>query len=270
MAYWQWGDAANRRVIVCVHGLSRQGRDFDALAQQLCGEFRVVCPDVLGRGQSDWLSDPSGYTVPHYVADMVNLLARLDADELSWVGTSMGGLIGLGMAALANSPLKRLVLNDIGPRIEPASLQRIGGYLGQPARWNTLEEAADAIWAISQGFGPHSREQWLQLTQPQLKSDGQGGFKPHYDPGIAVPFKAATPEAAALGETMLWAAWDSLRLPVLLLRGANSDLLSAATAAEMLRRVPTARLHEFAGVGHAPMLVQPQQRELVAAFLREA
>jgi pimeloyl-ACP methyl ester carboxylesterase len=269
MAYWQWGDPANRRVLVCVHGLSRQGRDFDTLARDLATTYRVVCPDVVGRGRSDWLADPMGYTIPAYVADMVTLLARLDADTVDWVGTSMGGLIGLGLAALRGSPLRRLVLNDVGPQIEPRSLQRIGTYLGQPAHFSSLEEAADALLAISQGFGPHSREQWLDLTRPQLVPDTAAGtgFKPHYDPAIAVPFRAVTPELAKAGEAMLWQAYDSLRLPTLLLRGADSDLLAPATAQAMTQRGPRAQLHEFAGVGHAPTLVQPGQREVIREFL---
>jgi pimeloyl-ACP methyl ester carboxylesterase len=267
MAYWEWGDPSNRNVVVCAHGLSRQGRDFDTLARALCDTWRVVSVDVVGRGQSDWLADPMGYSIPGYVADMVTLLARLDAESVDWVGTSMGGLIGLGLAALPQSPLRRLVLNDVGPTVQPASLQRIGTYLGQPAHWATVEEAADALWAISQGFGPHTREQWIELTRPQLKPDGDG-FKPHYDPAIAVPFKAITPEIAKAGEAMLWHAYDSLRLPVLLLRGAQSDLLSHDTAQVMTQRGPRARLVEFAGVGHAPTLVAPDQVAAVSEFMR--
>lgn len=266
MAYWEWGDPAQSHVVVCAHGLSRQGRDFDTLARAMCGQVRVVCPDVVGRGRSDWLSDPMGYAIPAYVADMVTLLARLDADVVDWVGTSMGGLIGLGLAALPASPLRRLVLNDVGPAIEPASLARIGSYLGQPAHWVSLDEAADALWAISQGFGPHTREQWLALTRPMLRPDG-AGFKPHYDPAIATPFRLITPELAQAGEAALWQAYDSLRIPVLLLRGAQSDLLSPATAQAMTERGPRARLVEFANVGHAPMLVQPDQVAVLTDFL---
>lgn len=267
MAYWEWGDPRSPHVVVCAHGLSRQGRDFDSLAASLCERFRVVCPDVVGRGQSDWLADAAGYAIPAYVADMVSFLARLDAEVIDWVGTSMGGLIGLGLAALPGSPLRRLVLNDVGPTIEPVSLARIGTYLGQPAHWATVDEAADALLAISQGFGPHTREQWLALTRPQLKPDGSG-FKPHYDPAIALPFRLITPELAKAGEAALWAMYDHLRLPVLLLRGAESDLLSVATARAMTERGPKARLIEFAGVGHAPMLVQPEQRQAVTDFLQ--
>ena len=266
MAYWEWGDASNPRVLVCAHGLTRQGRDFDTLARALCDTYRVVCPDVVGRGRSDRLADPMTYAVPQYVADMVTLLARLDAKEVDWVGTSMGGLIGLGVAALKASPLRRFVINDVGPTIELAGITRIGGYVGRPAQWATLDEAADALWEISQGFGPHTREQWLALTEPQLEQVG-GMFKPRSDPAIALPFKAVTPQMAQAGEAMLWHAWDSLTLPTLLLRGAQSDLLSTATAQAMTQRGPRAQLVQFDGVGHAPMLVQPEQVAAVRSFL---
>lgn len=266
MAYAEWGDPANPRVLICVHGLTRQGRDFDTLARAMADQYRVVCPDIVGRGRSDWLDDPTGYAIAGYVADMVTLLARLDAQELHWVGTSMGGLIGLTLASLRASPLRRLVLNDVGPRIEYAALQRIGQYLGAPAHWATLDEAADALWAVSQTFGPHSREQWLALSAPQLRPDGEG-FRPHYDPAIAVPFRAVTPQVAAAGEALAWQAYDAITCPTLVLRGAESDLLSRATADEMSRRGPRARVHEFAGVGHAPTLVQPDQIEVVRRFL---
>ncbi len=266
MAYWEWGDAANPRVLVCVHGLTRQGRDFDTLAQDLAHDYRVICPDVAGRGRSDWLADPAGYAIPAYVADMVALVARLGVEQVDWVGTSMGGLIGLVLASLPNTPVRRLVLNDVGPVIQPAALARIGTYVGQPAHWQTVDEAADALWAISQGFGPHTREQWLALTRPQLTPDG-AGWKPHYDPAIATPFRATTPALAAAGEAALWQAYDRITAPTLLLRGAESDLLSHDTALAMAQRGPRAVLHELPGVGHAPMLVQPEQRAVVRAFL---
>lgn len=266
MAWVEWGAPDNPRVLVCVHGLARQGRDFDTLAQAMAGEYRVVCPDVVGRGRSDWLADPAGYVIPQYVADMVTLLARLDAAEVHWVGTSMGGLIGMGLAALPNSPLRRLVLNDVGPRIEFAALARIGQYLGMPVRWDTVEDAAAALWTVSRSFGPHTPAQWLALSRPQLRPDGTG-WQPHYDPAIAIPFRAVTPELAAAGEVAAWQAWDAISCPTLLLRGAESDLLGRDTAEAMTRRGPKARLHEFAGVGHAPTLVQPDQVAVVRDFL---
>ena len=261
MAYWEWGDPANRKVLVCAHGLSRQGRDFDSLAKALCGEYRVVCPDVVGRGRSDWLGDPMGYQIPTYVADMVTL---------DWLGTSMGGLIGMGLASLPGSPVRRLVLNDVGPVIEPQALARIGTYVGQAPRFATLEEAADYMWSISQGFGPHSREQWLALTRPMLRplSDEQGeAFVPHYDPRIAVPFHATKPEAAAALQELLWQRYDAVKARTLVLRGAESDLLTRDTAQAMSQRGPKAQVHEFAGVGHAPTLVAPEQIAVVQEFL---
>lgn len=268
MAYWEWGDHANPRVLVCAHGLARQARDFDTLAQAMRDDYRVVCPDVVGRGRSDWLVDPAGYQIPAYVADMVTLLARLDAQTVHWVGTSMGGLIGLGLASLSRTPIERLVLNDVGPTIQFEALTRIGNYLGQPLRWSTLDEAADYLRSISAGFGPHSHEQWLALSRPMLKPDGDG-FKLHYDPSIAQPFKAITPQLAAAGEAMTWAAYDAIRCPTLVLRGAESDLLIHATALAMTQRGPKARLHEFPGVGHAPTLVADDQIAVLRAFLLE-
>lgn len=269
MAYTEWGDPANPRVLVCAHGLSRQGRDFDTLAAAMAGDYRVVCPDVVGRGRSDWLADPMGYNVPAYVADMVTLIARLDATTVHWVGTSMGGLIGMGLASLPGSPLDKLVLNDVGPVIEWSSIQRIGSYLGLPARWPSEQAAAEALWAISQGFGPHSAEQWLALTRPQLKADGDG-FISRYDPAIAVPFRHITADLARAGEAMLWQTYDRIACRTLLLRGADSDLLSPATAQAMTERGPKPRLVSFAGVGHAPTLIAPDQVQAVREFLLAA
>lgn len=271
MAYWEWGAQDNPRVVVCAHGLSRQGRDFDTLAQALSADFRVVCPDVVGRGRSDWLPDPMLYAVPTYVADMVALLARLNVEQVSWIGTSMGGLIGLSLASLHAqgqvSPISRLVLNDVGPVIEFASLQRIGTYLGAPMRFPSVEAGAEFLWSISQSFGPHTPEQWLALSRPQFKPAPEGGWMFQYDPAIAVPFRAFTPEIAAFSEAMLWKAYDSVTVPTLLVRGQDSDLLSADTARAMGQRGPQAPCVEFAGVGHAPTLIADDQVACVREFL---
>ncbi len=270
MAYWEWGERENPRVLVCVHGLTRQGRDFDTLARALAGHYRVICPDVVGRGRSERLLDPMGYQIPTYVADMVTLLARLAVREVDWVGTSMGGLIGLGLASLRDRAgaalVRRLVLNDVGPSIRPEAVQRIGAYVGLPKRYATLEEAADYLQSISSGFGPHSREQWLALTRPQLVTDGDGWVS-HYDPRIGLPFKAVTPELAAAGEALLWQRYDAIACPTLLIRGADSDLLSRDTALAMTQRGPRARLVELPGIGHAPTLVAEDQVALVRDFL---
>ena len=278
MAYWQWGDASAAHTVVCAHGLSRQGRDFDVLAQALVmrakAPIRVVCPDVAGRGQSDWLSDPQGYQISQYVSDMVALLGALKPVALDWVGTSMGGLIGIAVAAHAASlglSVRKLVLNDVGPVIQWQALERIGTYLGKVQEFATLEQAADAMWAISQSFGPHTPAQWLELSRHMVKpvAGKADAVTLHYDPAIAVPFKAVTAEIAAQGEAAVWQMYDSLSAQTLLLRGAQSDLLSPQTAAAMTQRGPKATFVEFAGVGHAPTLVADDQVNTVASFLLE-
>ena len=279
MAFWQWGDACAPHLVVCVHGLSRQGRDFDALAQALVaragGQLRVVCPDVVGRGRSDWLKDPAGYQIPTYAGDMLALLAQLHQqaaiETLDWVGTSMGGLIGLVVCGQPDLPLpvpvRRLVLNDVGPVIQWAALQRIGEYLGNTGRFASVQQAADAMWTVSTSFGPHTPAQWLALSQGMVRPLPEGGFTLHYDPSIAVPFRGMTEASAQQGEALLWHLFDALPCQTLLLRGAQSDLLSPGTAQAMCERGPKARLVEFAGVGHAPTLVAVDQVDAVADFV---
>jgi pimeloyl-ACP methyl ester carboxylesterase len=289
MAYWQWGDPRSPHVVICVHGLSRQGRDFDVLAQSLCEAagshqqtVRVVCADVAGRGESDWLKDPMGYQVPAYAADMLALFAQLQSESpieaLDWVGTSMGGLIGIVVcgSAAARPPesglpaVRRLVLNDVGPAIQWQAIVRIGTYLGQSGHFNNEEEAAAAMLAISSGFGPHTPEQWLALSRPMLRPVSDAAPNPlrlHYDPAIAGPFKLATEESTRQSEAILWHLYDQIASRTLLLRGADSDLLSVETAHAMTLRGPRARLVEFAGVGHAPTIVAPDQVAAVTNFL---
>ena len=282
MAYWQWGRPDSTHVVVCVHGLSRQGRDFDVLARTLCEQatdgIRVVCPDVVGRGESDWLKDPMGYQLRGYAADILALLAQLHAQapvvSLDWVGTSMGGLIGVAVCGTPGLPLptavRRLVLNDVGPAIQWQAIVRIGTYLGQAGHFGSVQEAADAMWAISQSFGPHTPEQWLALSRPMLRrvSDAADAkWRLHYDPAIAVPFKLETEESARQGEIMLWQLYDNIKAETLVIRGQQSDLLSVQTAQAMTQRGPRARLVEFAGVGHAPTLVAADQVAAVTGFL---
>jgi len=266
MAYWEWGASDNPRLLMCVHGLSRQGRDFDVLARSLSAHYRVVCPDVMGRGRSDWLTDPRHYQIPAYVADMVCLLARLNATTVHWLGTSMGGLIGIGLASLPQTPIERLVLNDVGPALSFEGLKRIGAYLGRPLRFASLEAGADYLRTISAGFGAHTQEQWLALSRPMFKSDGDA-LVLHYDPRIAVGVQSLTPEMVAQGEALTWNAYDAIRCPTLVLRGADSDVLSSQTAQAMTQRGPRARVQEFAGVGHAPTLVSDEQVAVVRDFL---
>jgi pimeloyl-ACP methyl ester carboxylesterase len=268
MRYTQWGDARNPHVLICVHGLTRVGRDFDRLARDVAGRYRVVCPDVVGRGASDRLRNPAYYALPQYVADMVTLIARLDVERVAWVGTSMGGLIGMGLAGLEQSPVARLVLNDVGPRMELGALARIGAYVGQPLRFGSLDEATAYIRAVSAGFAMRDAEQWREITATVIRRDGDG-FVLHYDPAIGLPMQAMTAETVAAGEVALWKLYDAIRCPTLLLRGEQSDLLSAATAAEMGSRGPRARQVVFPGVGHAPMLFEPAQIAAVRDFLYE-
>ncbi len=286
MAYWEWGDPDCDEVVLCVHGLTRSGRDFDHLARRLSTRFRVVCPDVAGRGSSDWLLDPSLYTVPQYVADMITLIARLRPRKLNWVGTSMGGLIGLGlsgtaafariMAAMNHRPgglpadqgirLDKLVLNDVGPRLEVAALARIGKYVGDPGQFDTFAEAVVAMRKNSESFGEHTDAQWTELAR-YLYPERGGKWVKHYDLNLVQPMLAQTPEDLALGEQMLWQAYDAVDCPILIVRGALSDLLTPATVREMLERNPRASAIEFPDVGHAPTLISDAQIEPVAAFL---
>jgi pimeloyl-ACP methyl ester carboxylesterase len=296
MAYWQWGDACGAHVVICVHGLTRQGRDFDVLAQAIVaragGNVRVVCPDVVGRGRSDWLRDPAFYQVPVYAADMVALIAQLQREQaietLDYLGTSMGGLIGFVLAGHKELPLarpiRRFIANDVGPTIEPAAVRRIGAYVGQGGRYANVQEAADAMWALSTTFGPHTPAQWLALSQHMVvpasqraadgaskveagEADAAGPWLLHYDPAIGVALRAITPEAAAQGGAIMWSLYDAIEARTLVTRGAQSDLLSHETAIAMTQRGPRAALVEFDGVGHAPTFIDPAQVAVVTSFL---
>jgi pimeloyl-ACP methyl ester carboxylesterase len=280
MAYWDWRPAGSElpgHIVVCVHGLSRQGRDFDELARRLVPHCRVIAVDVAGRGHSDWLADPMGYQVATYAADLATLLAQLRAAQpgvvIDWVGTSMGGLIGLAVASQPALAPRRLVLNDVGPVLQWEALSRIGSYLGQNPSFASEQTAADYLASISAGFGPHTPEQWLALSRPMLR-EREGRWWLHYDPAIAEPFKAmmagdaqASQQAVRDGEAALWGLYDSLSVPTLLLRGAQSDLLTAETAMRMGERGPKARCVSFPGVGHAPTLIAADQRQVVSDFL---
>ena len=265
IAYREWGDPRNRDALVCVHGLTRSGRDFDELARALCGQFRIVCPDVAGRGDSDRLADPKHYTWAQYVADMVTLIARLDVEAVSWVGTSMGGFVGMALAAQPGTPVKRLVLNDAAPVIGKAALERIAAYVGQASLFATLEEAEKHIRTISAPFGPHSDAQWRFLTETWVRPGEDGSFRPHYDTRIAQAYLATMPEK----DLELWHIYDAVRCPTLLVRGERSDIVSRETAVEMARRGPKAKVVEIAGVGHAPTLLHPEQIAIVRDFLLE-
>ena len=287
MAFWRWGDVCARHVVVCVHGLTRQGRDFDRLAQALVAQnpepLQVICPDVVGRGRSEWLSDASGYQITQYAADMLALLGQLNAQlsaqwgatnamqSLDWVGTSMGGLIGMVLAGQPGlplpAPIRRLVLNDVGPAISWSSVQRMQTYVGQYGQYRDLDEAAAVLRVLSQGFGPVPADVWREMSAHMTRPGLDGALTLHYDPAIGLPVRALTQEMATAGESALWSLYDQIKARTLLIRGQDSDLLTPETANAMAERGPRARLETWAGFGHAPTLTSDDQIASVAKFL---
>jgi len=263
ISYLEWGDPANDKVLICAHGLTRCARDFDALAAAMQDRYRVVCPDVAGRGASDWLPDPMLYQLPQYLSDMVTLIARLDVETVHWVGTSMGGLIGMALAAQPNTPVRRFVINDAGPVIAKVSLERIATYVGIAPTFPSIEAADQYVRAISATFGPHSDAEWRFLTEVVVRRNDDGSWRMHYDPKLAEPFRAMMPEK----DLELWPLWDAVRCPTLALRGAQSDLLTKETCAAMGERGPKAKVVEIPGVGHAPTLMHADQIAVVREFL---
>ncbi|MCK9381799.1 MAG: alpha/beta hydrolase [Sulfuritalea sp.] len=266
MAYVEWGDAANPKVLVCVHGLTRCSRDFDFLAQALADDYRVVCPDVVGRGRSDWLRNKSLYALPQYCADMTALLARLNVETVHWLGTSMGGLIGMALACQPETPITRLVLNDVGPVIAAVSLGRIGEYLGHAPRFDSIEQAEVFVRFVSATFGSLSDEQWRHLTLHTTRTAADGKLEFAYDPDIAQSFREMQ-QTSGGKDIELWPLYDAIACPTLLLRGATSDLLTHDAALQMSQRGPRAKLIEVPGVGHAPMLMDTAQVAPVRDFL---
>lgn len=266
LAYWEWGARDAERTLVCIHGLTRQGRDFDALATACTKHgYRVICPDLVGRGKSAWLAQPAGYTLLQYGADMNALFARLDVEEVDVVGNSLGGLIGMTLAAQPGTPIRRLVLNDIGPYIPGMALRRLGMYLSAPApRFPDFAAAESYIRTTLAPFGSLTADQWRHLTKHSLRADGTGGFLRHHDPEIAQAYRAWH-----LMSINMWYLWDRVHCPVLILRGAESDFLPAPIAEEMQRRGPGADLIAFEGIGHLPALMSGDQIQPIIEFLKK-
>ena len=263
VAYHEWGDPKNQNVLVCVHGLTRCARDFDALAKAMSDRYRVVCPDVAGRGDSEWLADPMLYAVPQYVADMVTLIARLDVEAVHWVGTSMGGLIGMALAAQKGAPVRKLVMNDAGPVLGKAALERIAVYVGTAPVFPSLDKAEEYIRFVSAPFGRHSDAEGRFLTEVAVRRVADGGWRMHYDPRLAEPFKRDMPR----GDLELWPLYDAVACPTLVVRGALSDLLTRDTCERMAARGPKAKVIEVPEVGHAPTLMHEDQIKPVRDFL---
>jgi pimeloyl-ACP methyl ester carboxylesterase len=264
LAYWEWGPENAARTAVCLHGLTRQGRDFDFLAARLVKDgYRVVCPDLVGRGMSGWLVDPRQYTLIQYGADMNALLARLDVDAVDWIGTSLGGLIGIMLAGQAQSPIRRLVVNDIGPYMPVKALRRIGAYLAAPPpSFTDLAEVETFLREILAPYGRLADEHWQHLARYSVRPDGHGKLRLAVDPRIAIAYRSWW-----LGSITMWPQWDDISCPTLLLRGAESDFLLASTAHEMTQRGPRAELLEFSGIGHVPALMTADQIEPIVDFL---
>ena len=263
LAYYEWAGPKNARTVLCLHGLTRNGRDFDQLAAALASDFRVICPDMAGRGRSAWLDDPMLYGYPLYLADMTALIAALEVQSLDLVGTSMGGNIGMVWAAQPGNPIRKLVMNDIGPLIAKQGLKRIRRYAGLDPSFKDLAALEAALRSVFAAFGPLTDQVWRQMAQhsARLKPNGRLGLA--YDPGIAAPFK----KGWFVRDIDLWQYYDAVTCPVLVLRGAESDILRAADAKAMTRRGPRAKLIEFAGIGHAPSLTAPDQIKAVHDFL---
>ena len=264
MAYHAWGNPSNL-VLMCVHGLTRRGSDFKTLALAMCKDYYVVCPDIVGRGDSDWLSNPMLYAVPQYVSDIATLVKKLGVSQVDWFGTSMGGLIGMVYASMPNSPIRRMLINDVGPRIEPEAIKRLGSYVGQPFAFANRQDALTRLNEICASFGEHTPQEWEIYNGPMLIQK-EGKWIMHYDPDISVPFASVNPIMAKAGEMAMWHAFKQIHIPMLIVRGGNSDLLSAATVAEMCKVNPYARSIEIPNVGHAPAFVKQEQIALAKEF----
>ena len=262
-AYWEWASSkTDAPTLLAVHGLTRNGRDFDWIARDLATDFRVVCPDVVGRGHSAWLPQGALYSYPQYLADCGALIARLGVETVDWLGTSMGGLIGMMLAATPGSPIRRLILNDVAPFVPKAALERIGAYVGQLPRFATTAELELYIRKIYGSFGQLTDENWAHLARHATRALPDGGVTLAYDPAIAEAF-----HAGPITDLDIWPLWEKIACPVLILRGRQSDLVSAETAAEMVRRKPSATLVTFDDCGHAPALMADEQIAAVRHWL---
>lgn len=264
MAFDDWGDPA-APVVVCVHGLTRNGCDFDTLAAALATDYRVICPDLPGRGRSDWLADPMLYQAQHYVTALGHLLTWIGRD-VAWVGTSLGGICGMLIAAAEATPITRLVLNDVGPFIPADSLRRIRDYMvasgDSPimSRFPDLDAVDRHLRIIHAPFGPLSDGQWSTLAANSARAQPDGTFAMHYDPRIAEPLRGHEPV-----DVVLWLLWDRIRMPRLVIRGETSDVLPADVFARM--QASGAGGFEVPVTGHAPALLDPPQIQAIRSFL---
>ncbi len=262
VAYREWPGPTGAPTLVCVHGLSRNGRDFDDLARAMSDRYRVVCPDMAGRGRSEWLANPAEYAFPTYLSDCAALIARLDVESVDWLGTSMGALIGMLLAARPGAPIRRLVLNDTGAVVSKEGLNRIGAYLGSGESFDFLEAMEASVRRNNAAYGALTDAQWRKLTEDGARRLPDGRYAFNYDPRIGDPLKAGPVE-----DVDLWGVYDAIRCPTLVLRGDRSDIISHDVAEAMTGRGPKAKIVEFPGVGHAPALMAKDQIDVVRDFL---
>lgn len=263
MAYREWGDPTNENTLICVHGLTRNSLDFCQLAEALSSHYRVIAPDVVGRGLSDDLVDPMRYDVTTYCNDIITLLAHLNANKVDWVGTSMGGQIAMMLASQVKSPIRKLVLNDVGPSLSSDTLKRITSYVGQHSTFDSKEEAYSYLAKILAPMSMHTEKEWDELFDDSLKVNKDGKLSLNYDPHIKLPLKKAL-----LSEPFdMWPFYNLIKIPTLLIHGRNSDLLSSETAELMTKSGPMAKLITVNGVGHAPMFKNDEQIKIIRDFL---
>ncbi len=264
VAYQDWGHTNAQKTVVCVHGLTRNSNDFDYLSKVLSKHSRVLCIDVPGRGESAWLEDPADYSYPTYCYVVMDLIAHLELEKVDWVGTSMGGIIGMMIAAMPRNPITKMVINDVGPFLPKEALGRINGYLSMEFEFASIDDIESHLRHIHQPFGPLTDEQWKHMATHSTRQDDAGRWQLAYDPRISEPFRGMVDEDIAF-----WEVWDAIQCPTLLLRGETSDILLRETAEEMLTRGPQTHLHEFQGIGHAPALMDEEQISIINNWLHD-
>ncbi|SLN52557.1 alpha/beta fold hydrolase [Roseisalinus antarcticus] len=263
IAYHVWGKPDDVRPLFCVHGLTRHGGDFDPLARALAGRRKIVCPDLVGRGASDWLPDPDDYHVPQYNCDLTAVLAAAGCSEVDWIGTSLGGLCGIVMAGLPNSPIRRLVINDVAPEVPMPALRRVAGYLAGPIRLADYAATEAHLREIYAGFGPMTDDDWRHMAHTSVYREDDGSYAPHFDPGIGENFR----QYWLLVRFNFWTYWKRIKCPILILRGTNSDFLTPELLARMVAEQPGASVIEFDGVGHTPTLNTAAQIDPILSWL---
>lgn len=265
IAYHSWGAESEARAAICVHGLTRHGGDFDPLAQVLARRQRVICPDLVGRGASDWLPDASDYHVPQYNCDLVTLMAATGCTEADWIGTSLGGLCGIMLAGMPNTPIRRLIINDVAPEVPLPALRRVSTYLSTRLRFADFDEANAHLRQVYAGFGPMNDDDWHHMARTSVYRDKDGSYAPHFDPDIGANFR----NYWLTYRFNLWSYWRKITCPILIIRGSNSDFLTPELLDRMRQYQPSACVHECDGVGHTPTLNCPEQIEPIRAWLND-